>query len=148
MTVIHLLPDPPRRWVVLVCPSFGVSTAEAYRWFDECRRSPASARAGGTTATLRTPPRGDLASAVVNDLEPCVARRFPVVADIAERLRESGAAAAAMSGSGSAVFGLFEQGDRARRAAERLAGPAWTVRVLRTLTRAETLACLRPASRA
>lgn len=146
--IVRPLPDPPRRWIVLVSPPFGVPTAQAYRWFDDDTAPAAVARAEGAAAARRALRRADLASTVVNDLEPCVARRFPLIAEVAGRLRDSGATAAAMSGSGSTIFGLFEQAGRARLAARHLAGPRWTTTVVPTLTRAEALASLRPASRA
>jgi len=145
--LIRPLPDPPRRWVVLVRPSFGVSTEQAYQWFDHDRAPASAVAAGGAALPPRAFRQASVAATVVNDLEPCVARRFPVIAAIGGHLRESGARAAAMSGSGSTVFGLFEQAGRARLAAGRLAQQGWTTSVVRTLTRAETLSSLRPVSR-
>ena len=50
----------------------------------------------------------------------------PPVAALRARLLASGALAACMSGSGSAVFGLFAGEDAAREAGERLrGGAAW-----------------------
>ena len=51
---------------------------------------------------------------VVNDLEAPVVRRHPELAGVAGRARGAGAEAAAMTGSGSAVFGLFDGRTRAR----------------------------------
>jgi 4-diphosphocytidyl-2-C-methyl-D-erythritol kinase len=44
-----------------------------------------------------------------NDFEQSVFEQFPQIADIKEKLYEAGAIYAAMSGSGSTVFGLFEK---------------------------------------
>jgi 4-diphosphocytidyl-2-C-methyl-D-erythritol kinase len=67
---LYPLVDWPARWVVLVFPPFGVSTPEAFRWWDEdCGR----AAAPGAGAT---PPSPD-PLAVFNDLEPPVSRRHP-----------------------------------------------------------------------
>ena len=44
---------------------------------------------------------------IVNDFEPSVFRRHPQVAAIKETLYDMGALYASMSGSGSAVYGLF-----------------------------------------
>jgi len=85
------LPDEAPAQVLLVRPTFGVATRDAYRWFDE-----SGATAGGLTDEWR------------NDLEPPVAARHPAIRAIVERLYEAGARYAAMSGSGSACFGLFE----------------------------------------
>ncbi len=127
--------DDARRWgVVVVKPSFGVSTADAYAWLD-------ADRAGGAVTPPRAPraidvgwPTGPLA--IANDLEPAVSRRRPEVAGMVEACLAAGAIAAAMTGSGSAVFGLFE-GTSAARAARRLQRPDWLVVATRTLSRRE-----------
>jgi len=63
-----------------------------------------------------------------NDLEPVAARRCPDVMPIKAALRELGATGALMTGSGSAVFGLFEQAQKARSAGQILArNPNWQV---------------------
>ncbi|MBE3132805.1 MAG: 4-(cytidine 5'-diphospho)-2-C-methyl-D-erythritol kinase [Acidobacteria bacterium] len=144
---IHPLPDPPRRWVVVACPPFGVSTAEAYRWFDEPDVPAGAIRRAGDSARLAAASWTDDLSQVANDLESCVVRRHPVIGEAVARLRAAGAAAAAMSGSGSAVFGLFIDAAGARRAVEPLAQPGWTVFVTRTLAGAEAAARLQPTDR-
>lgn len=110
--------------VVIARPAVGVQTAAAYRWFDEdgAGQAPAQALAAWPEALL----------SVRNDLEPSVTRRHPEVAGLVARLEQAGAEAAAMSGSGSAVFGLFGDPRRAGRAARAVAGPG--VRVFRTRT--------------
>jgi 4-diphosphocytidyl-2-C-methyl-D-erythritol kinase len=116
--VLRPMPDiAPPAWVVLVLPSFGVSTADAYRWWDEDRRREAAAAPASW----------------MNDLEPPVARRHPQIARIAQALRRLGAWHAAMSGSGSAVFGLFASRAAASAAAAALAGRARRTLVTRTL---------------
>lgn len=90
------LADEPAAQVVLVRPSFGVSTREAYGWYDE------TAANGSTTLADD--------SSFGNDLEAPVVLRHPAIGAIVERLREAGARLAAMSGSGSACFGVFEPG--------------------------------------
>jgi len=120
--------DRPAAWVVLVVPEFGVSTKEAFAWFDE------AARGGG-----RSPERLALRAGeeLVNDLEAPVAARYPAVARIARALRKAGAIHAGMSGSGSAVFGLFGRRADAFRAARAVASPARRTIVTRTLNRSK-----------
>jgi 4-diphosphocytidyl-2-C-methyl-D-erythritol kinase len=110
--------------VVIARPAAGVQTAAAYRWFDEDGgvQAPSQALSAWPDALL----------SVRNDLEPPVTRRHPEVAALVARLEEAGADAAAMSGSGSAVFGLFGDKARASRAARAVAGEG--VRVYRTGT--------------
>lgn len=136
--VIYPLDDVPPAWVVLVRPDFGVSTAEAYRWVDE-GPAPAADRAG-------VPPPGwpDWAGAVRNDLEPPVVARHPVIGRTRRALARRGAVLAAMSGSGSAVFGVFASRAGAADAARAVARPGWLVLVTRTLGRAAYRRALRP----
>jgi 4-diphosphocytidyl-2-C-methyl-D-erythritol kinase len=137
---IYPLVDLPRTYVVIVRPQFGVSTAEAYGWFDtEPRR--ATREPGRKTMPERWP---EWAVNLRNDLEAPVTGHHPTIGRIKQALLDAGAAYAAMSGSGSAVFGLFERVDAARRTAADLARPGWTVVSTRTLTRTEYAARLRP----
>ena len=97
--------------VLLVIPSFGVATADAYRWIDEDRAAPPPQVADVPGEVVFMEARD--AWAVVdlgNDFEPPVERRHPELARIRESLRRAGARIARLSGSGSTVFGLFERG--------------------------------------
>lgn len=128
---IYPLPDLPRVYVVVVRPGFGVSTVEAYRWYDEDitrgrREPPPRPRPPGWPAW---------AASLRNDLERPVLRHHPTIGRIRQQLMDAGAVAASMSGSGSAVFGLFERADAARRTARDLSRPGWTVVATRTLSR-------------
>jgi len=141
---IHPLADIPRSAVVIVCPPFGVSTAEAFGWFDAEREAqPAGSRADERPGPAPIIWRYD-ASHLVNDLEPCVVKRYPVIGELKRQLLAEGASAAAMSGSGSAVFGVFSGSSRAGRAAALLAREGWDALATRTLTRREYAARSRP----
>jgi 4-diphosphocytidyl-2-C-methyl-D-erythritol kinase len=137
---IYPLADAPPSPLVVAYPAFGVQTSDAFGWFD------AESAACHADVSARKMPESGLAiwrsdaACVVNDLEPCVVRRHPAIGDAVRRLRDGGATAAAMSGSGSAVFGLFPDARHAARAAARLAGKGWTAHVTRTLTRREASA--------
>ena len=115
--------------VVIAKPDFGVSTAAAYGWFDE------DGGVQDAPRTLAAWPEAPLS--VRNDLEPPVARRHPLVAELVDAFERAGAATAAMSGSGSAVFGLFESPALASRAVRALARPSVTILRARTLGRRE-----------
>jgi 4-diphosphocytidyl-2-C-methyl-D-erythritol kinase len=51
-----------------------------------------------------------------NDLEAVTAARYPVIEDVKRQLAALGAAGASMSGSGTAVFGLFKDASVAQQA--------------------------------
>lgn len=46
---------------------------------------------------------------MINDFEKSVFPKHPAIAEIKDKLYEKGAVYAAMSGSGSSVFGLFRE---------------------------------------
>ncbi len=128
---ISPLVECPRTSVVIVKPPFGVSTPDAYRWLDEdgpLRQGRARRRLPSTWPAW--------AAAVRNDLEAPVARRHPPIRRIVRTLTALGAEFAAMSGSGLAVFGLFEAADSARAAQAALTRRGWQAWVTQTLSRA------------
>ncbi len=130
------LVDWPGSWVVLVVPEIGVRTADAYRWWDEgLGRQPARSR----SAEMGLLPPSEL----TNDLQGPVTARHPEIARLARRLRHRGAYCSMMSGSGSAVFGLFARERAARSAATALPGCRATL-VTRTLTRRQFERASRP----
>ena len=130
---IYPLADLPRASAVIVRPRFGVSTPEAFRWYDEKPR-----------AHVRETPRKPLPDGwpawtanLKNDLESVVIAHHPTIGRIKEALLDAGAVFAAMSGSGSTVFGLFERHDAATRTARDLARPGWQVLATRTISRTD-----------
>jgi 4-diphosphocytidyl-2-C-methyl-D-erythritol kinase len=133
---LYPLDDIAEFGVLIIKPSFGVSTADAYRWCDEDRA--ASAVEVGAHPGRRPLDVGWASGpvALMNDLEGPVARRHPEIREMVEACQREGAVAAGMTGSGSAVFGLFSQA-AASRAARRLRRPDWLVLIARTLTRRE-----------
>ena len=114
---IYPLPAPAPMHGVLVAPSIHVSTAEAYRAL-----SPLVAE-GGRQAKLDDFARvlwSGLLDEPRNDFEGPVFSLYPELAEIRERLAQAGARVARMTGSGSAIFGLFEEAAAAMRAREAL----------------------------
>ena len=142
---IYPLVDLPPHFVVIVRPPFGVSTAEAYAWYDEDRA--AGQRDENREFQQLPVPWPSRAAQMVNDLEPPVIRRHQEIAGLKTQLRESGATAAAMSGSGSAVFGLFRNRSAAEKALKPLSRNGARALVTRTLTRAGHERRSRPVAR-
>ena len=93
----------PPKWFVVVVPPFGVSTLWAYRRFDELpeQESPDS-------KIELTNGRWPLGKLLVNDLERAVISAYPSIGELKEQMLRLGAESALMSGSGSAVFGMFQ----------------------------------------
>ncbi len=95
-------------WIAIVKPDEGVATREAY--------------AGVTPRVPQVPlaerlrrPVGEWQREVTNDFEPSVFAAHPAIRAAKETLLAAGALYASMSGSGSAVFGLFDDPQKAER---------------------------------
>ena len=89
--------------IILIKPNEGVSTKEAYSGLKSFSVSGLSAKRSYSASDLT----GE-AGLFINDFEQTVFPLHPIIADIKKRLQDAGAYYAAMSGSGSTVFGLFE----------------------------------------
>jgi 4-diphosphocytidyl-2-C-methyl-D-erythritol kinase len=127
---IYPLEDGPKRTVVVVSPKgIGVPTKDAYSWLaPELTRLANPHRIWRFCALCWS-----RQEALSNDFEGPVFSRHPRLREIHADLLERGAADAALAGSGSAVFGVFRNPARARRAAR--AFPEDSVFVVETLSR-------------
>ena len=129
--------DRAPSWVVLALPRFGVSTKEAFGWWDKersggSRRSDGPGRSGQSGSLVGHDGRG---FELVNDLEVHVAAHHPQIRRVVRALERAGASHAAMSGSGSAVYGLFPRRGDAERAAAVVASSSCRTVVTTTLKR-------------
>lgn len=86
--------------IVIVKPNISVSTPEAYR-------NIVPAKANFNLNEIERLPVEDWKQLIKNDFEKSVFLQYPVIELLKEKLYELGAAYASMSGSGSAVFGIF-----------------------------------------
>ncbi len=121
--VLTLLPPLPQRWLVIVVPGFPISTPWAYQRFDALLPDLPEPK---PHAIDRIPPldtqQWPSATLFVNDLEQAVLPEYPLIADRKKQLTTLGAEVALMSGSGSAVFGIFKTQEAATHATAALAG--------------------------
>src|SRR5271167_3868866 len=128
---IYPLPNAPKRTILVVSPrEIGVSTKDAYQWVSsELTKRPEPPKIWGFCALCWSRQGAGLS----NDFEGPVFSRHPRLEQIRDGLLKRGAADAALAGSGSAVFGIFRNPVRARRAAR--AFPEDSVFVVETLSR-------------
>ncbi|MGR4001020.1 MAG: 4-(cytidine 5'-diphospho)-2-C-methyl-D-erythritol kinase [Alphaproteobacteria bacterium] len=125
---VRPFPRLPRAFVLLAWPGRGVSTSEVYAAFS----SGSGAMDGGVgeTATFAAPPQGGFSDISQlcewcrgegNDLTYTASRLAPEIDALLQRMSAlPGARMAAMSGSGSGCFALFDSMGEAERARSRL----------------------------
>ena len=120
----------PRVWLVIVYPGFAVSTAWVYQQVSEKLTKDIV-----NTSIAASPTTFDeLTRRLENDLEDVTLRGYPKIAELKRKLLRGGAPGVLMSGSGSAVFGIFASRKAAlavfRRVRREEGAQAFLVRVL------------------
>ncbi|MFH5836306.1 4-(cytidine 5'-diphospho)-2-C-methyl-D-erythritol kinase [Proteiniclasticum sp. C24MP] len=103
--------------VLLVKPSFGVSTKDAYGSFELDRIN----KHVDTKKLMKAMEDGDLNGVNYysrNLLENVVLRRYPILKSIKQMLNRNGSAVTLMSGSGPTIYGIFSDVSDAENAAK------------------------------
>ena len=148
---VYPLSAVPELPLVVLIPDFGVPTPAAYRGLPKhLPRDSGDDGSDGTDKLLRSLGSGStgipisgkaLTGCFVNDLERSAVlqkiRPPDAISQMRRALAAAGAAETAMSGSGSAVFGVFPDRERAALAASRLAGGSLRAVATRTISRRE-----------
>jgi 4-diphosphocytidyl-2-C-methyl-D-erythritol kinase len=134
---IYPLPEPnlPAHLLVIY-PGVPIATAEAYRNLNLALTSGEALPkmlcfCGGLSGDSNSLPE------IFNDFETSILPAYPSVREALSFLREHGATAALLSGSGSAVFGFFCDEESALAACRCISTAAWRVFPAKTLSRAE-----------
>ncbi|SFK57726.1 4-diphosphocytidyl-2-C-methyl-D-erythritol kinase [Halobacillus dabanensis] len=133
---IQAIPAPPPCWVVLSKPTIGVSTQSVYQRLDV-----EDAEHPDTKAMVEALKEGDyegICANVGNTLEGVTLAMHEEVGQIKEQMKQAGADAVLMSGSGPTVFSLVEQDARAQRIYNSLKGFCTEVYMVRMLGYKET----------
>jgi 4-diphosphocytidyl-2-C-methyl-D-erythritol kinase len=158
---VYPLPDLPPTPCVIALPDIPISTPKAFADWDEeakltpsthsdrmlefsreisawlnvaqiGRRSGVSARGGGRAENLLL----DLVrTGIENDFEKVVFPKYPELLEVKRVLEKAGAKYASLSGSGSAIYGLFDSQQKAEAAAKKLIRQRTRAVVTSTLTR-------------
>ena len=118
-TELYPLPDSPARRGLLVAPAVHVSTAAAYRALTPQLTTESQQN---KIVSFQLQAWGELGDGPcargVNDFETVVFEQFPQLAAVKQRLVKLGANPAMMTGSGSALFGLFRTREQVNHAAK------------------------------
>jgi len=89
-------------YLLIVIPQVHMSTGDAYTMIQP-------ARPESSLKEIITLPVNQWKGKLVNDFENAVCLKFPLICQIKDLLYEQGAVYSSMSGSGSAVYGLFNE---------------------------------------
>ena len=120
--ILTPLPAPPAHLLLVAKPQSSADTGKIYHAYDEART--ASIRSvEPVVSALRSGSVPALASAIGNDLAPVTGCFIPEVATLGRTLLASGALGASMSGSGTAVFGIFDDAEAAGIAKDTINAP-------------------------
>lgn len=90
------------KWIVLVNPGLHISTAEAYAGI--IPKAPAA-----ELRTLLNLPLDQWKGKIVNDFEESLFPQYPILAKYKQALYALGAQYTSMSGSGSTLYGIFDE---------------------------------------
>jgi len=113
-------------YYIVVKPDFGISTSWAYSQLKTLTKSELL-----FMCDLAIYTKNDIIRCLQNDLEKVVELYRPEIKMIKERLLDNGAKAAAMTGSGSCVFGVFYEEQEAEKAFIKMTNEYTTVYKLR-----------------
>lgn len=118
--------------IVLVKPSFGVSTKEVYKNFDinKVRKHPETEK---LIEAMKSNDLKFVAENMKNLLENVTLRKHKVLIRIKEEMNSCGAMGAMMSGSGPTVFAFFDDMFKAQMCFERMKDKYYDVFITRTI---------------
>lgn len=113
--ILTPIPSIPSCSILIVKPSFSISTPELFSRIDS-RRNRLHPDTSGMLEAVRRHDLAGIARRTYNVFEDVLDRRQGAVASIKSSLLSSGALGTAMTGTGSAVFGIFSDKDTAQQA--------------------------------
>ena len=120
--ILTPLPAPPAHLLVVAKPPGSADTAGIYRAYDEAKTESTNS-VKPVVSALCSNSLPALAAAVGNDLAPVTKGIIPEVAKLERTLLASRALGASMSGSGTAVYGIFDDAEAAGIAKDTVDAP-------------------------
>jgi 4-diphosphocytidyl-2-C-methyl-D-erythritol kinase len=144
----HLTPlnDAPDQFLLVIKPNANIPTSEAYKSLKARSLTTVEAK-----TILSSSERGEISDrfdyrAYQNDFEPVVFELAPDIERAKVALMKAGARAALLAGSGSAVFGIFDNRDAQERAIQMIELEAgWRVFLCRTVGHSAYRSTMGPA---
>ncbi len=118
------LPNAPHGYLVLIVPSFGISTVWAYARADEMVDL-IHPDITGMVKAIEKQDLAEMAAGMGNVLEQVAILEHPEIQNVKEQLLQHGALGAMMTGSGSVIFGIFDDQKKADLCFEAIKGETY-----------------------
>lgn len=140
---IEPLEDAPETFLLIVKPNANVSTADAYKAFDERTLTSSNSKTILSRSDAKEFFDNQHLASPQNDFEPVVFAMAPEIERAKDALVRAAAPAAMLAGSGSAVFGIFDSENAQRRAIQAIElETGWRVFPCKTVGREQYRAAL------
>ena len=131
--VTPLSPINPPLWIVIINPGFEIPTKWAYNNLD---LSLIKREKNNTKAMLEALKEGEargIAKNLFNSFEELIIKKYPEIGKIKDRLIEEGTLGALMSGSGSTVFGIAQNKEKAFKIYKKLKSQYKSIWIVHTI---------------
>ncbi len=116
--LVQPIPPPSAKWALLIYPGISLSTAHVYRTFDELRLGDLDFAATGLAEDWALLAADQLLPQIRNALEPAAFAISPQLGQLRDSLEQTLGRVIRMTGSGSTLFTLFDQGHQAETAVQ------------------------------
>ena len=109
-----------RDQIVLICPNLRISTARAYENIGNYRLTSQMENIIFQNSLRKDLSNPEFYNTLTNDFESLVFAHYPVLEKLKKTLLMRGAYYSSLSGSGSALYGVFASSEKAKRASEEI----------------------------
>jgi 4-diphosphocytidyl-2-C-methyl-D-erythritol kinase len=106
----------PQLSMIIIYPDFSIPTSWAYSEWDKSGLESESTGIDSFMHALSSRNIRELAGSLHNDFEKIVTEQYPKIGEMKEALNKTGAMKSLLSGSGSSVFGIYQNEDAAEKA--------------------------------
>ena len=131
--ILQPVENPISFYILMIYPGFPISTPWVYGNL-KLKLTKSENNISILKNFLMRSEFAQLGAVLYNDLEPVVFKRYPEILRIKNELLSSGAGGALLSGSGSTVFGIFDNPEIAKKALARFTGGKYRVCLAKSIT--------------
>lgn len=110
--ILEVLTPIEHFYIVIVKPDFTISTAQAYKQWDDFKSSSSSSSERDNKSLYS---KSEYLGLFNNDFEKALFPKYPQLSEIKNRLIDCGSSQALLTGSGSCVCGFFKQKEKAQK---------------------------------